>query len=146
MNGIMSYIGGRKFGLTVITMLGGVGIVPFIPEYALSPVLVFLASSLAAFCASNWAASREFHKTKMPKDGSDPAVKQLIAENKKLLKKLEEALEQGTNEEIAQSALDQFRELNQTMLTVGQTAGATLQTVQQLNQKISNILNLRNQS
>lgn len=144
MNNLMSKLGGRKFALTIASMLSGTSLAFFMPVAILDPVLIFLASCLAAFCTSNWASSREYHKTKMPQPGAEPAVKQLIAENKKLLKKLDEAMASGDNgDEVAQAALSQFQQLNDAMLTVGQTSANTLQSVQQLNQKLTNLSNLR---
>jgi len=132
--------------LTLSTMIAGTAIAPFFPEAILSPVLVFLAASLSAFCASNWASSREYHKTRIPKEGAEsPAVKQLIAENKKLLKKLDEAMDSGDTEEVARVAMENMQEMTNTVLTVGQTAGATLQAVQQLNQKVTNLMQLKGQ-
>lgn len=145
MNNILSHIGGRKFTLTIVTMIGGTALAPYFPEATLTPVLTFLAGCLASFSAANWANSREYHKTKVAKaDGTDsPLIKQMIAENKKLTKKLDEALNSKDNEELAKQLVEQISQSNETMLTVGKTAGATLQTVQQLNQKITNLLTLK---
>lgn len=144
MTNLISAAGGRKFVLTVSTMIAGTAIAPFFPAGILEPVLVFLASCLAAFVTSNWASSREYHKTKMQVEGSaHPQVKQLIAETKKLHKKLDDAMKTGNNEDIANEAFEQFRQLNETVLTVGQTAGTTLQAVQNLNNKVSNIISLK---
>lgn len=144
MNNILSKIGGRKLGLSVLTMGGGISLAFFLPLAIVEPVLMFLAACLAAFCTSNWASSREYHKTKVPQSGDNPQVKQLIAETKKLQKRLDEVLSSGDNgEEVAQAAMLQFQQLNDTMLTIGQTSGTTLQAVQQLNQKLTNLQNLR---
>lgn len=144
MNNLLAKIGGRKLALTLVSMVTGTSLAFFMPIAIVEPVLVFLAACLASFCASNWAASREYHKTKMPAQGDNPQVKQLIAENKKVLKKLDEILSSGDNgDEVAQAAMQQFQQLNEAMLTLGQTSGTTLQAVQQLNQKIQNLHNLR---
>lgn len=144
MNNLMSRLGGRKFALTIASMISGTSLAFVMPLTIVEPVLVFLAACLAAFCTSNWASSREYHKTKMPTEGDNAQVKHLIAENKKMIKKLEDLTQTRDNgDEIANAALEQFQQLNNAVLTLGQTAGSTLQSVQQLNQKIVNILKLR---
>lgn len=144
MTDLLSKVGGRKFTLTVITMISGTAVAPFFPEAILSPVLVFLAACLSAFVASNWASSREYHKTQIKTGSESPQIKQMIAENKKLLKLLEKELESSNSQETTQAVMRQFSEMNATLIAVGQASGNTLQAVQQLNQKITNLVSLKN--
>lgn len=144
MDKLMSFVGGRKFALSIVTMAVGIGVALNVPTAVVDPLLVFLAACLSAFCASNWAASREYHKTQMKVAGVDnPQVKQLIAENKKLLKALDNALESSNNGDTAGKVLENLDQLNETLFTVGQTSGTTLQAVQQLNTRLSSILQLK---
>lgn len=67
MNKIFQLIGGRKFLLTVVSM-GGAALIDLYTLKGLSmPLATFLGAALAAFCASNYAVSREFMRTEADK-------------------------------------------------------------------------------
>lgn len=62
MDKLFRVLGGRKFLLTVASMVAAVAI-DLLTTAGLSVALAgFLGAALSAFCASNWLNSKEFHK------------------------------------------------------------------------------------
>lgn len=70
MNKLFQMVGGRKFLLTVVAMIGGALIDLGTAKGLSMPLATFLGAALAAFCASNYAVSKEYMRTEAQKKTS----------------------------------------------------------------------------
>lgn len=83
-------IGGRKFLLTIVSMLGASAIDLLIPNGLSTALAAFLGTALTAFCASNWLNSREYHQAEATKkSGGSVELARIEKAVKNIQKKLD---------------------------------------------------------
>lgn len=83
-------IGGRKFLLTIVSMVGASAIDLLIPNGLSTALAAFLGTALTAFCASNWLNSREYHQAEAKKKSGGSAE---LARIEKAVKNIQKRLD-----------------------------------------------------
>lgn len=133
MNKIFQLIGGRKFLLTVVSM-GGAALIDLYTMKGLSmPLATFLGAALAAFCASNYAVSREFMRTEAEKKTAGVTGGVTNEEIKELLLDLQSG--NGQDKVMLEN-------INNVLVQIAEAAGNTLITAKATNNTLQAALNV----
>jgi hypothetical protein len=138
MNKIFQLIGGRKFALTVASIIGGAAIDLMTLKGLSMPLATFMGAALAAFCASNYAVSKEYMRTEADKKKLGP---------NDLEKKLNNVLDKLNSIEIqlsisSDSATNEISQMKQVLVQVAEASGNALKVSHETRATLQAALNV----
>ena len=129
MNKLFTMIGGRKFALTVVSMIGATAIDLLAGGISL-PLATFLGAALTAFCASNWLNSREYyHAEAEKKKGGAQDLAQIQRSLKEIKLKLDSSDDAGYYVNSLEQINQALKEIITAQANIMQTTKATNNTI-----------------